>query len=43
MNTEVFTSTCGYFMQVEKDKSSTLLARDYKQPQIVCYRTKGGK
>ena len=43
MNTEVFTSTCGCFMQVEKDKSSTLLARDYKQPQIVCYRTKGGK
>ena len=35
---EVYSSTCGYYMQVEKDKCSTLLARDYKQPQIVCYK-----
>ena len=32
----VYTATCGSFMQIDKNKSSTLLARDYKQPQILC-------
>lgn len=36
----IYTSTCGSYMQVDRGKCSTLMARDYKQPQIVCYKEK---
>lgn len=32
----VITATCGSFIQTASGVSSTLLARDYKDPQIVC-------
>ena len=37
----ILTATCGNFTQVNEGISSTLMARDYKDPQIVCYQ-KGG-
>lgn len=36
----VITATCGSFIQTADGVSSTLLARDYKDPQIVCYQHK---
>lgn len=35
----VITATCGSFIQTAFGVSSTLLARDYKDPQIVCCPT----
>ena len=33
----VYAMTTGSFQQVEEDKSPTLMARDYKDPNAVCY------
>ena len=33
----VYATSTGSFMQTEKDKTPTLTARDYKDPQAVCY------
>jgi len=33
----VFAMTTGSFTQVEKEKSPTLMARDYKDPNAICY------
>lgn len=33
----VYAMTTGSFTQVEKDKSPTLMARDFKDPNAVCY------
>ena len=33
----VYAMTTGSYQQVEKDKSPTLMARDYKDPNAICY------
>jgi site-specific DNA-methyltransferase (adenine-specific) len=34
----IITATCGSFTQTGEGVSCTLLARDYKDPQIICYQ-----
>ena len=34
---EVFSMSIGYYMDIGHDVSPTLLARDYKDPLVICY------
>lgn len=40
---KVFSSTVGSFMHAEEDLASTLMARDYKDPQIIAVEGNGGR
>ena len=38
---DVYAATCGSFMSIGCDVCPTLMARDYKQSHIVCYKDGG--
>ncbi len=38
----LITATCGSYTQINEDLAATLMARDYKDPQLVCYPIMGG-
>lgn len=40
---DIYTATCGSFLSIGHNQCPPLLARDYKQPNIVCYKNGGTK
>ena len=38
---DIYAATCGSFMSIGCDVCPTLMARDYKQSHIVCYKDGG--